>query len=163
MGDVILLLRGHVRDSFKDAELFNFVKKLCDLYTVTIYIHTWNRYSSDDAFIIKSNITDYFSGIKGVIISIEIEDDISILLVGDERGNLFSTRIPKIEWKRMWYGIHKTALKIKNDSELYGSINIPPLHSGISGRSSLDTSLVINMRFDLFNNYNMYNNEIELL
>lgn len=163
MGDVILLLRGHVRDSFKDAELFNFVKKLCDLYTVTIYMHTWNIYSSDYAFIIKSNITDYFLGIKGVIKSIEIENDGSILLVGDETGNLFSTRILKIGWKRMWYGIYKTALKIKNDSKLDGSMNIPLLYSGISGHSSIDTALVINMRFDLFNNYNLYNNEKELL
>ena len=145
MLDIIILLRGYIFNSFKDAELCNFVKKLCDQYTVTIYIHTWNRYSIDGEFTRKSDILNYFSEIKDVIKSITIDNDKNFDLIGDDAGNIFSTRISKISWKRMWYGIYKTTLKIKNEEP------------------SSKQPLVINMQFDLFNNYNLFINEKELL
>ena len=145
MLDIIILLRGYIFNSFKDAELCNFVKKLCDQYNITIYIHTWNRYSIDGEFTRKSDILNYFSEIKDVIKSITIDHDKNFDLIGDDAGNIFSTRISKISWKRMWYGIYKTALKIKNEEP------------------SSKQPLVINMRFDLFNNYNLFINEKELL
>jgi hypothetical protein len=154
MRDIVLLLRGHIRDSFKDSELFNFIKKLCSGYNVAIYIHTWTKYYSDsgwrrivdDRNVRREDIISYFSGIKGNIKSIHIENENNIILIGNDAGNLFSTRITKISWKQMWYGIYSTMLEIRND---YGSSVNPPL--------------VINMQFDVFNNYSSLINEIDLL
>ena len=43
---VALLLRGHVRDSLFSNDLHDFVKRLYDLYSVDLFIHTWNVVSS---------------------------------------------------------------------------------------------------------------------
>jgi len=145
MGDIILLLRGHIRNSFKDKKLYNFVNSLSNKYNLQIYIHTWTTYASklswrkieEDNNIVDENvITSYFTGLTDKIVSIDIDDDSKIQLVGDTEGNVFSTQLPKAAWKRMWYGIYKTALKIN------------------SGTSINKTPFVINTRFDLFNNSN---------
>jgi hypothetical protein len=151
MQKIILLLRGHIRNSFKDTKLFNFVKYLSENYNLKIYIHTWNVFSSSLSWrpiepntnnnnITKTDIMIYFSSMNDNIISITIDDDNRIKLIGDTNGNIFSTKLPKLAWKRMWYGIFKTIEIIKeNESE---------------------DSFVINTRFDIFNNSNSfdYNN-----
>ena len=151
MQKIILLLRGHIRNSFKDNKLFNFVKYLSENYNLKIYIHTWNVFSSSLSWrpiepntnnnnITKTDIMIYFSSMNDNIISITIDDDNRIKLIGDTNGNIFSTKLPKLAWKRMWYGIFKTIEIIKeNESE---------------------DSFVINTRFDIFNNSNSfdYNN-----
>ena len=138
---VAILLRGHIRETFKNKRLFDFLKELCDRYTVRLYVHTWNVYSTNlswrkiENIIVNVSILDirtYLSGLNCEIMSIEIDDDSKIILIGDTTGNVFSTLLPKLAWKRMWYGINKTA-QIINISEDPGT-------------------LIINTRFDLFNN-----------
>jgi len=152
MQKIILLLRGHIRNSFKDNKLFNFVKYLSKNYNLKIYIHTWNVFSSSLSWrpielnnnnITKTDIMIYFSSINDNIISITIDDDNCIKLIGDTNGNIFSTKLPKLAWKRMWYGIFKTIEIIKeNESE---------------------DSFVINTRFDIFNNSNSFDDNNILL
>jgi len=138
---VVLLLRGHIRESFKDKRLFNLLNELCKRYDVKLYIHTWNKYSSNlswrrvetnNASVSILDIRTYISGLDCEIRGIEIDDDSKIELNGDITGNIFSTLLPKLAWKRMWYGINKM-MEIINNSE-------DP------------TTLVVNTRFDLFNN-----------
>jgi hypothetical protein len=120
------------------------VNSLSNKYNLQIYIHTWTTYASklswrkieEDNNIVDENvITSYFTGLTDKIVSIDIDDDSKIQLVGDTEGNVFSTQLPKAAWKRMWYGIYKTALKINNGT-------------------STSKPFVINTRFDLFNNSN---------
>lgn len=139
---IILVLRGHIRDSFDDNLLAFFVKTLCSIYNVKIYIHTWKVYSTNLSWrnnvevnnneVLEEDILDYFEGVKENIVSITIEDDKKIELIGNLEGKLFSSGIPALAWKRMWYGIYKTVEKI----ELNESID----------------DVIINTRFDLFNN-----------
>jgi len=138
---VVVLLRGHIRETFKTKRLFDFLKELCDRYNVRIYVHTWNVYSTNlswrkiENIIVNVSILDirtYLSGLNCEIKSIEIDDDSKINLIGDTTGNIFSTLLPKLAWKRMWYGINKLT-EIINISEDPGT-------------------LIINTRFDLFNN-----------
>ena len=138
---IAVLLRGHIRETFKNKILFDFLKELCDLYNVRLYIHTWNVYSTNlswrkiENIIVNVSMLDirtYLSGLNCEIKSIEIDNDNKIDLIGDITGNIFSTLLPKLAWKRMWYGINKMA-QIINNSEDPGT-------------------LVINTRFDLFNN-----------
>ena len=40
---MIIVLRGHIRQSFKNELLYRFIKYICLHYdNVEIYIHTWN-------------------------------------------------------------------------------------------------------------------------
>jgi len=142
---VILLLRGHIRGSFEDNKLFNFVSKLSNNYNVKLYIHTWNVYSSNLSWrevnentnnVTVLDIETYFSGLIDSIQRIVIDDDSNIVLLGDVTGKIYSTRLPKLAWKRMWYGINKIVEIIRaiEDGE----------------------TLIINTRFDLFDNSNSY-------
>lgn len=143
---VILLLRGHVRNSFQDDKLLDFMYKMCTLYNVHIHIHTWNVYSSQLSWRDISNnneavsedcILSYFQDIPYKSMKITVEDDARIQLQGDTSGNVFDTLLPKLAWKRMWYGVHKAM-------------------QSISTQDVSDSMVVINTRFDLFNNSNSF-------
>jgi hypothetical protein len=151
MSNIILFLRGHVRNSFKDEWLYNFVNQLSILYNVKVYIHTWDIYANNVSWrnitqnsnaVTRSDILNYFSGIKCTLGDIVIDSDKDIELVGDLSGNIFSTLLPKIAWKRMWYGIYKVIDKIKKYEN--------------------NDTLIINTRFDLFNNSNPVKDFYEL-
>ena len=149
---IVLFIRGHIRDSFKNAQLVEFVKMLSTRYVVQLYIHTWSVYSTKLSWrnvsentnrVTFTDIMTYFSGLNIDIKSVDIDDDQHIELVGDTNGNIFSTLLPKLAWKRMWYGIHKTLKKIVAQEEL--------------------DVLVVNTRFDVFNNSFSQNNEDVLI
>ena len=138
---IVVLVRGHIRESFKNKRFYDFLKELCDKYTVNLYIHTWNTYSSNlswrkveenNSKVSVLDIRTYFSGLNCIIQSIEIDDETKIDLIGDTNGYIFSTLLPKLAWKRMWYGINK-------------------MMEIISSTEDADI-MVINTRFDLFNN-----------
>lgn len=137
---MILILRGHIRDSFNDNLLEFFVKTLCDKYKdLKIYLHTWNKFSSTVSWrqieennnnVTEELIRNYFKNVEKNIVSITIEDDSQISLIGRLEGNVYSSYSPISGWKRMWYGKYKTLEKIQlNESE---------------------NDVVINTRFDLF-------------
>ncbi len=149
---IILLLRGHIRDSFKDNKLFNFVSELQNIYNVKLYIHTWNVYSTNLSWrkvnennnnVTVIDIETYFAGLNSIIQCIVVDDDSNIVLLGDITGNIYSTQLPKLAWKRMWYGIHKIIEIIKDNED--------------------PETIIVNTRFDLFNNSYSYKNNIVLL
>lgn len=140
--DIVLILRGHIRNSFKDDKLLIFVKTLTRLFNVYVYAHTWNIYTSnlswrileEDNRIVNSDcIQSYLSDSGCIIKSIIIEDDNKINLIGDLCGNIFSSSLPKICWKRMWYGKYNIIKTINDDKDN-------------------ENRIIINTRFDLFNN-----------
>ena len=149
----ILILRGHIRESFDDDDLYHFVKKIITYGPIEIYISTWNVYSNnlswrhvkkDDRYVDKDTIYDYFRDVKDNIKHIIIEDDKNIKLIGNTEGNVGGGKMPLRGWKNMWYGnynIIQYLSKIKSSNEI-----------------------VINTRIDILKNSNrlIYNNEILL-
>jgi hypothetical protein len=137
---MILILRGHIRDSFNDGLLAFFVSYLVSKYDVKIYIHTWNIFANDISWrpfqentniVTKEIIKNYFHESIKNIVSIEIENDNDIILNGRLEGNVYSSLSPIIGWKRMWYQKVKLFEKMKKFDEK-------------------DEEFVINTRFDLF-------------
>jgi hypothetical protein len=125
---IIILLRGHVRTSFDDDKLYNIIKKISEKYSVKLYIHTWNKKSSniswryiqeDNTVITEDKVKNYFRDIP--IKKIIIEDDSNVILNGKLDGNVMCGSNPLIGWKFMWYGINVIMNEIKlneNDKEL---------------------------------------------
>ena len=147
---LIINLRGHVRDSFNTPQLYIFLKMLSNYFTLKIYIHTWNiksnhiswkKVNKDKSSITEQDIRDYFKDLP--ITSILIDDDAHIELIGNKQGKMFSSYMPKIGWKNMWYGMYKTMEEINKHE--------PP------------NVLILNTRFDVFTNsckvseYNLLN------
>jgi len=146
--EIVVLIRGHIRNTFKDRRLYDFLTDLGDRYSVRLYIHTWNTYSSslswrkveeNNSIVSFLDIVTYFSGLNCEIQHIEIDDEKGIELIGDTTGNVFSTQLPKLAWKRMWYGINKMM-------EMISVLEDP-------------STMVVNTRFDLFNNSYSQNNK----
>jgi hypothetical protein len=114
---------------------------LSEYFTLKIYIHTWNKkanniswreYKENNEIVTKKLIQNYFKDLK--ICSIIIDDDQQINLIGDTNGNMFSTTMPKIGWKNMWYGLYKSIV------DIYENEN--------------DKTIILNIRFDIFTNSN---------
>jgi hypothetical protein len=124
---VALILRGHIRSGFDNDKLYTFVKSLCDLYDVDIYIHTWHILQNSISYrkmkqintvVTSASITEYFKDIP--IKKIIIENDLKIKLIGDLSGKICKTNVPTIGWKNMWYGINRIVNQVPND--VYSSV-----------------------------------------
>lgn len=113
-----LILRGHIRNSFENKLLYEFVKKIYLLEpNLSIYIHTWNIIQNDISWrkdIKKKNInvniemiTLYFGDLSHLIKYIMIDDDKNIKINGKLTGNVSSGGMPLIGWKNYWYGKYK--------------------------------------------------------
>jgi hypothetical protein len=138
---IIINIRGHIRDSFNNSRLYIFLKQLSNYFTLKIYIHTWNKkanniswreYPENNDSITVDIVKAYFKDLK--VVSILIEDDKNIQLIGNTTGYMFSSKMPKIGWKNMWYGMYTSM------NEIYKNEN--------------DRTIIINTRFDLFTNSN---------
>lgn len=137
-----LIIRGHIRNSFNNNELYLFIQKLYEIDTsLEIYIHTWNIVQNDISWRNMNNgkiiinvdmINEYFSELSKLIKHIIIDDDSKILLNGNTSGYVSSGKMPLVGWKNYWYGQYSIINFIKNS------------------KSQTDNSIVINMRFDLF-------------
>ena len=88
--DIILILRGHIRNSFNNQKLYVLVKKISEKYNLSIYIHTWNIQQSNISWrevkqinniITKKIINDYFKDLSLLIKHIIIDDDTNIKFV----------------------------------------------------------------------------------
>jgi hypothetical protein len=119
---VALVLRGHIRSSFENNKLYMFVKSLCNMYDVDIYIHAWHiiqnsisyrRMKQINTSVTTGTILEYFQDIP--IKRIIIENDLKIKLIGNISGNICNTNVPTIGWKNMWYGIHSAIEQVPND------------------------------------------------
>ena len=142
---MILLLRGHLRNTFSDLKLFDLVSEIYSLdKTLKIYIHTWNVFSNNiswrnieinETVVTNDTIYNYFGKLSSLISAILIDNDKDIPLIGNISGNLGNSIVPIIGWKNYWYGKHRLIDYVYNN-------NI-----------SKD-KLVINCRFDVLTNSN---------
>lgn len=137
--NLIIMIRGHIRDSFNDSRLYNLISKLCEKYNVSIYLHTWNIMQSDKSWrnmelintpITKEMIENYFKNQN--IKCIKIEDETNIEIYGNTEGKISNTLCPILCWKNMWYGMEEN---IKDINE------------------SMETT-ILNIRYDIFTNKN---------
>jgi len=149
---MLLVIRGHIRNSFDSKDLLNFIKKIYDLVPdLNIYIHTWNIHSNnlswndkiqtDNRIVNEEIIYDYFEELKILIKYIIIDDDSKIELVGNLNGKINNGNTPIIGWKNYWYG------KYKIINYLYNNIN------------NYD-DVVVNLRFDILNNSNSFDENL---
>jgi hypothetical protein len=140
---MILMLRGHIRNSFDTKNLYDLVKLIYNKYPdLKIYIHTWNiisnniswrRINTDNRIVNEEIIYNYFDDMKDLIKGIIIDDDKKIEIIGNTKGNIRRSSMPLIGWKNYWYGKYKIIEHIKNNE--------------------LDeTEMVINCRFDVLQN-----------
>jgi hypothetical protein len=141
---LILFLRGHVRDSFNDNRLYNFISYLKQKYNLYIFIHTWNVNSSnvswrpvktDNTIIDKKVIIDYFKNID--IEKIIIDNDTDVKLYGNVEGNIKTTLMPIKGWKNMWYGMNRLCEYIL---------------SNLKNIKLNENTYMLNTRFDYFTN-----------
>ncbi len=147
---MILIIRGHIRNSFETKKLYNLLKEIHNLFPdLKIYIHTWNIVANNISWRqIKANeenvneqmIYDYFDDLKHLIKNIIIDDDSKIKLIGNLSGRINKGPMPIIGWKNYWYGKHRAIDSIYN--------------------TSIDEDeMIVNCRFDLLNNSNSFNQE----
>lgn len=158
---MILFIRGHVRNSFADNNLYMLLQMLVSLYNnnVKVYIYTMNITQNNLSWrdipeildiITEEKIYSYFKDLSKFIKYIRISKCEDIKLIGNTNYTLTKHPLTKtrsqlqntntlIGWKNMWWvinnGIH----------DIYDNHNL---------RSN---EIIINMRFDLFMNSNSCN------
>jgi hypothetical protein len=123
------------------------IKELSISNNITIYIHTWNiiqnslswrEISTNNTAVTNDMIYNYFKDISNLIKLIIIDDDSKINLIGNLDGNIINTNCPIKGWKNLWYANYKIINYIKKLNKNYNEV-------------------VVNMRFDIFNNSNNLN------
>lgn len=144
---MILILRGHIRESFETKQLYNLVKKIYIIFPdLKIFIHTWNIFANNISWrhitVNKKNVNDkiiydYFDDLKHLIKHIIIDDDSKINLIGNLHGNINHGPMPILGWKNCWYGKYKMIDYLCN-------INID------------ENEMIVNCRFDVMNNSNSF-------
>jgi len=139
---MIIMLRGHIRNTFQDNRLYDLIKSISQKNNIKIYIHTWNIVQSNlswrklnkiDSPVDENLIQNYFRDLNKYIIEILIDDDEHIQLEGNIDGFVSLTETPKKGWKNMWYGKKRLV-----DSINKNIINIE--------------EPIVNIRFDIFTN-----------
>jgi hypothetical protein len=145
--NMILILRGHIRNSFETKKLYNLVKNIHIIFPdLKIFIHTWNIFASNISWrkitVNEQNVTDkiiydYFDDLKHLIKKIIIDDDSKINLIGNLCGNINNSLMPIIGWKNYWYGKYKIIDYLYN-------MNID------------ENEMIVNCRFDVMNNSNSF-------
>ena len=149
----ILVLRGHVRLSFCNDGLYNFVKNIYSRNPdLKIYIHTWNiiqnnvswrQLNNSNIPVTKDTIYWYFKDLSHLIKHIIIDDDTKIELNGKTDGTVLpKVTGPLIGWKRFWYGKYKIMNYIHENLNLENK-----------------NELIINCRFDVLYNPNSFKSE----
>uniref|UniRef100_A0A6C0LGK2 Uncharacterized protein n=1 Tax=viral metagenome TaxID=1070528 RepID=A0A6C0LGK2_9ZZZZ len=147
---MILIIRGHIRNSFETKELYNFIKELHVIIPdLKIFIHTWNIFANNISWrdinvnelcVNNEIIYNYFDDLGYLIKNIIIDDDTKINLIGNLCGKINNGLTPIIGWKNYWYGKHKIIDYLYN-------INI------------CEDEVIVNFRFDILNNSNNFNQE----
>ena len=148
---MILIIRGHLRNSFETKNLYNLIKKIHTIFPdLKIFIHTWNIFTNNiswrkininEQIVDEKIIYDYFDDLEYLIKKIIIDDDTKIKLIGDLSGNINNGPMPIIGWKNYWYGKHKII------DYLYNS-NID------------ENEMIVNCRFDIMCNSNNLNEKV---
>lgn len=139
---MIILIRGHIRNSFNNNNLYDFINKLSKTQELKIYIHTWNvmqtnvswrRLDNINIIITEEMIKKYFKNLQHLIVKIIIDNEKLNKLDGNIKGNISKSKMPKIGWKNMWYGKKRIIDEIRELNEI-----------------------IVNMRFDIFSNSNSF-------
>ena len=145
---MILFLRGHIRNSFSNNQLYYLVKRLHEEFTIKIYIHTWSIIQSNISWrelplntrpITREIVIQYFKDLAPIIEEIMIEDDKEITLIGLSEGLICKSKCPIVAWKNMWYGKYIMLEHIYHVEKELGT--------------DLLKTPVLNMRFDIQDNY----------
>jgi hypothetical protein len=141
---MILLIRGHIRDTFDSPQFYELIKSICELHPSTrIFIHTWSIYANnlswrqiqnDPRIVTKDTVNEYFKDLTAYIQDILIDDDSKIQLIGRTEG-LVNTSAPIKGWKNYWYGKYRLVEHVYNKME------------------SKD-EMVVTLRFDILKNSN---------
>lgn len=143
---MIILIRGHIRNSFINNQLYDFVRQLSKTNEIKIYIHTWNVMQTNlswrhlnniNIIITEELIKKYFKDLQRYIVKIIIDDEKLNKLVGSLKGNVSNSKMPKVGWKNMWYGKKRIIDEI--------------------GKRESPNEIIINTRFDVFSNSNSFN------
>lgn len=147
---MILMIRGHIRNSFESKDLYSLVKEFYALYPdLKIFIHTWDIFANNISYrqIAVNNkkvnnqiIYDYFDDLQHLIKNIIIDDDTQITLIGNTSGNIQNITTPLIGWKNYWYGKHRVIEDIHN-------------------KNVDKNKAIINLRFDIMDNSNSFEKE----
>jgi len=151
---MILVIRGHIRNSFQTQLLYNFIENIYVIHPdLQIYIHTWNIIANNISWrnidanyqnVDEELIYNYFGKFKNCIKHIIIDNDTNITLIGNLIGNINNGPMPIIGWKNYWYGKYKIIDYIYNQNQNQNqNINQP----------------VVNFRFDLFDNSNNFDDK----
>ena len=138
---MIFIIRGHIRGSFNDDNLYNLLVRLSKFFDLQIYIHTWSVQSSNvswrwveqnNQLVTEDRVHGYFRELSPCIKHIIIEDERNVELIGSLEGVVGGSLAPLRGWKYYWAGKYKI-LK-------YLFENLPP-----------DTTPVVSVRFDILN------------
>jgi hypothetical protein len=110
---MIVLLRGHIRQSFETADLYYFLKELYDITHFELYIHTWSIKQSSLSWrpmnedltpITKEIIYEYLKDLSRTVKLCIIDDEKLCSIIGRTEGYVCSSIMPILGWKRYWYG-----------------------------------------------------------
>ena len=147
---MLLVIRGHIRNSFENKNLYNLIKQICEIdVNLEIFVHTWNVFANNTSWRnIKENNTcvttdtiyDYFNDLTDHIKFIMIDDDTKINLIGNTNGKICSSLMPIIGWKNYWYGKYKIIDYINN-------------------KYPDKKQILITMRFDVLDNSNSFSHD----
>ncbi len=150
---MILIIRGHLRNSFETQDLYNFIEEMYNTFSdLKIFIHTWNIFSNNISWrhinvnntqVNKELIHKYFGKFSSCIKHIIIDNDNEIKLIGNLVGKICKSDTPIIGWKNYWYGKYKITEYIYN-------------------QQTYNEEIIVNLRFDLFSNSNNFNKNIIL-
>jgi len=111
--DMIVVLRGHIRQSFESDDLYFFLKELYNINHFDLYIHTWSIKQSSLSWrpmnedltpITKEIIYEYLKDLSQIVKLCSIEDETLCSIIGRTEGNVCSSVMPILGWKRYWYG-----------------------------------------------------------
>jgi hypothetical protein len=144
---MIIVLRGHIRKSFQDDNLYNLIKKIYEKNSdLKIYITTfdiiqnsisWRRIEENNEKVSEEMIYNYFRELTQLIKYCMIIDDTKITLIGNLSGKIARTMAPVIGWKNYWYCKYQI---------------IDYLYTSLENKKEP----VVNLRFDIFSNSNNF-------
>lgn len=158
---MILIIRGHIRNSFKTKDLYNLIIKIYNIFpNLKIFIHTWNIFSNNISWrhidvnsqIVNDEIIyEYFDELKHLIKHIIIDDDTKIQLIGNLCGKINNGQMPIIGWKNYWYGKYKIIDFLYNTHNNENNVN----ENNVNDDNN-QNEMIINFRFDLLDNSNSF-------
>jgi hypothetical protein len=143
-----LILRGHVRNSFENKNLYGLISKLSKIQEIKIFIHTWNVIQTNLSWrhipenktnVSEELIKNYFEDLSVLIEKIIIDDDKKIEIKGRKEGNIGHSHAPVLGYKYMFYGMMRAAECVLNQ--------VGP------------NALVAQTRFDVMSNWGSFRKE----